>query len=172
MQPEQTLTRSILRWLRAPYEQRVPGSAIAGLALLTAGIILASGCTVSANNPIAVSLDEDFELGVGQSALVSSVDLEIGFQTVSSDSRCGKGEQCITEGDAVVRIWLRMAGGAREERELHTGSKLPRVTDYANLSIGLVALHPAAISGRAIESQDYIGVFRVARGFSGDRVIY
>jgi len=76
------------------------------------------------------------------------------------------------EGDAIVRIWLRLDGGDKQERELHTGSKMPNAVDYANFSIGLVVLHPAAIAGRAIAPADYIATIRVARGTSGGKVIY
>jgi hypothetical protein len=139
---------------------------------LSACLIVASGCTANADSPIESTLDQDFQLRIGQSARISTEDMEIGFLAVTSDSRCGKGEVCITEGDATVRISLRIAGGTTEERELHTGSRLPSATDYANFSVGLVALHPAAISGQTIEPTAYLATFRVARGISGGQVIY
>jgi len=168
----QSFPGSILRDLSARYRLHATDNAIAGLSLLIAITILASGCTATADNAIAATLGENFQLRVGQSALIESVNMEIGFLGVSSDSRCGKGEACIVEGDAIVRIWLRLDGGDKQERELHTGSKMPNAVDYANFSIGLVVLHPAAIAGRAIAPADYIATIRVARGTSGGKVIY
>ncbi len=142
------------------------------LALLTAGVIFASGCAASADNTFQASLDDDFRLQIGQSALVATIGLEVGFQAVTADSRCGKGETCVWEGDATVRVWLQMDGGAKEERELHTGSRMPTAVDFANFSIGLVALHPAPVSGRAIEPTEYVATLRVVRGVFGGQVVY
>ena len=168
---KQNFPGPILRRLNSPFGWHAPGAATAALSLLT-GMFVASGCGASADNPIGASLDENFELRIGQSAVISAVNMEVGFEAVTSDSRCGKGEQCVWEGDATVRIWLRIDGGARESRELHTASRMPSAVDFANFSIGLVALHPAAISGRDIESADYVAILRVARGISGGQVIY
>ena len=142
------------------------------LSLLTVGMVLATGCGASAENAIGTSLDEDFQLRIGQSTLVSTANVEVGFQAVTADSRCGTGETCIWEGDATVLIWLQLAGGAKEERELHTGSRMPTAVDFANFSIRLVALHPKAVSGRAIEPTAYVATMRVVRGISGGQVIY
>ena len=142
------------------------------LSLLTVGIALASGCVASADNAIGTSLDDDFQLLIGQSKLVSTANIEVGFQAVTADSRCGIGETCIWEGDATVRIWLQPVGGAKEERELHTSSRMPQAVDFANFSIRLVLLHPKAVSGRTIEPAEYIATLRVVRGVSGGQVVY
>ena len=113
MLPKLNFPGSILRCLNSPFEWRAPGAATAALSLLT-GFFVASGCGASADNAFGASLDEDFQLRIGQSAVISAANMEIGFEAVTSDSRCGKGEQCVWEGDATVRIWLRIDGGARE----------------------------------------------------------
>jgi hypothetical protein len=144
----------------------------AGPPLLIAGLLFAVACAASDDDPVEVSLNEDFQLRIGQSAQVSDAEMKIGFQAVTSDSRCAKGETCITEGDAIVRIWLEDSGGTREERDLHTGSQMARATDFANFSIGLVALHPERISGRNVEPEQYLATLRVVRGASGGELIY
>jgi hypothetical protein len=159
---------------RLKYGDRLPGPGriIAGLSLLMTGLVLASGCTAVADNAIAVSLEQNFDLQIGQSALASSENLQVDFLAVTEDSRCGKGETCVWEGDGSVRIALQIAGGARAEHELHTNSRMQAAVDVANFSIGLVALNPPAISGRAIERSEYVATFRIVRGSSGGKVVY
>lgn len=142
------------------------------LLMVAAGMFLIGGGAANADNPIGVSLDKNFELRINQSAFVATENLELGFLAVTSDSRCGMGEKCVWEGNATVRIWVQLAGGAKEVRELHTASRMPRAVDFANLSIGLVALQPAAISGVDIEPAQYIATLRIVRGISGGKLIY
>jgi hypothetical protein len=115
-----------------------------------------------------VALEERFPLGVGQSTVVDGAALEIGFQAVTSDSRCPKGELCIWEGDATVCIWVQPAAGTKEEIVLHTSSQGPSVTDSGNWSIHLVALNPHPITGRSILQADYVVTLQVTSAPSGD----
>lgn len=131
----------------------------------TAAILLATvGCAASEESSIGAPLDADFRLQIGESASLSEANLKIGFVAVTADSRCGKGEVCIWEGDGVVRIWLQSGSQDREERELHTASKMSGVTDYAGFRIRLVALDPASVSGVVIPAEDYVAVLRVTLG--------
>jgi hypothetical protein len=59
------------------------------------------------SEPKGVALGESFQLNVGESVQIEAEALQIGFEDVSGDSRCPKGEQCIWEGDATVRVWLQ-----------------------------------------------------------------
>jgi hypothetical protein len=115
-----------------------------------------------------VALDEGFPLSVGQSTVVDGAALEIGFQAVTSDSRCPKGEVCIWEGDATVCIWVQPAAGTKQEFVLHTSSKGPSVTDFGDWSIRLVALDPYPITGRSILQADYVVTLQVTSGPSGE----
>jgi hypothetical protein len=169
---KQKFPGSILRRLNSPFGWHVPGNAIFRLFLLTAGMVVVSGCGASADNAIGASLDENFQLRIGQSAVISAVDMEVGFEAVTSDSRCGKGEQCVWEGDATVRIWTQLAGGNKEENELHTESKMPSAVAFAGYTVRLVALHPIPLSGRVIAPSAYIATFGVVHGTSGGDVVH
>jgi len=162
---KQNFPGSILRCLKAPFGWHAPGAA---LSLLAAGMLVASGCGANADNAIGASLNTDFQLRVGESALISEAKLEVGFIGVTSDSRCGKGEVCFREGDGVVRIWLQQGGQDKIERELHTASNESDVTDYAGFRVRLVALNPARVSGAIIPPEEYIAILRVTGGESGD----
>ena len=172
MQHELTLFEAIAQWTYSRRDLQSCCKAGVLICVLASSMLLASGCTASADDPIAVSLNENFELRAGESAKINSDNVEVSLLAITSDSRCGKGEVCITEGDAIVRISLQFAGQAKEEHELHTGSRMQSAVDFANLSVALVALNPPAISGRVIEAEAYVATLRVARGVSGGKVIY
>ena len=135
-------------------------------------LVLAAGCAAPAHPANVVVLDEDFRLQAGRSAMLSAEGIELGFETVGNDSRCGKGDVCITEGDAAVRIWLRARNGPREEHELHTAARLQGAVEFGGFSITLVALHPEAISGRAIDPGEYVATLRITRGTPGGEAYY
>jgi hypothetical protein len=143
-----------------------------GFALVVASIALLGGCVANAESPTEVLLEIDFQLQVGQSAHVAEANLMVGFQGVSSDSRCARGENCFWEGDAIVRIWLQKTGGAKDEFELHTSSRSQNVAVYKGFSVRLVAVHPAPVSGVEIIAANYVTTFQVTPGnVGGDYIL-
>jgi hypothetical protein len=131
-------------------------------------MFLAAACASSTGNAIDASLENNFALRVGQSALLASEDLQIGFQEVSGDSRCGKGVVCVWEGDATVSIWVHRSGGDREVHELHTArSQGPGAVNHDGLSIRLVGLSPVPVAGRGIPPSDYVATFFISRSSAG-----
>ena len=152
--------------------RRMPGV----LSFLTACVVLASGCTAGADDEeqmfIAASLDQDFQLRIGEAAKIQSEKLVIGFEAVNGDSRCGKGEQCFLEGDAVVRVWLQKGDGVKDVHELHTETRMPAAAVSTVYTIRLVNLHPVPLSGRTIAPDKYLATFRVVQGISGGDVVF
>lgn len=149
---------------------RVQGSAKPP-AWLAVGIVFCAGCASSSAQPIRAGLGEAFELRVGQSAIVAAVALEVGFETVSTDSRCAKGESCVWEGDAIVRLWLQPRGGSRESVELHTASRSPGSATFDGYGISLIALGPVPVSGRTISPSEYVVTLKVTAGSAGGEAI-
>lgn len=133
-------------------------------------LILSLGCTANGEPAVEVTLDNDFHLRAGQSARIAAENIEIRFVGVTGDSRCPKGVMCVWEGDALVRIEI-LVGNEKEERTLHTASREANATDFANLNVGLIALHPAAVEGQVIEPEAYVAILRVARGMSGGKIV-
>ena len=138
------------------------------VSLSVATLALVAGGFAGPPEPKSVALGESFELKAGDSAQIEAEALVIGFEGVSADSRCPKGEQCIWEGDATVRVWLRKASGAKETRELHTSSKEPGTLSYQGYGVGLVRLDPHPVSGKAIAQDDYRATLEVTRGSPAD----
>jgi hypothetical protein len=148
---------------------------MAGCALvLTVAILAAAGdCGGGAHKAGPAVPQQNVQLKVGQSAPVEGTSLVIGFEAVSSDSRCPKGENCFWEGDATVQIWVRRADGTQEKRELHTASSKPRAAGYEGFSIRLVTLAPYPFNGRSISPADYVVTLALSHGSppSDDEVV-
>jgi hypothetical protein len=107
-----------------------------------------------------------FILRVGESVRSDDGALLIGFVGVPADSRCPKGEKCISAGGATIRLWLQQAGGPRLTRELHTASNAPHVENAPGIDLRLVRLDPHPISGKAIAQGDYVATLALERAAS------
>ncbi len=130
---------------------------------------LASVASVAGSSePKSVALGESFELKVGESAQIEAEALQIGFEGVPADSRCPKGERCIWEGDATVRVWLQQASETKETHELHTAPKEHGSVSYLGYGLRLVSLDPYPVSGKTIEQRDYQATLEVTRGSATD----
>jgi hypothetical protein len=125
-----------------------------------AGLVVAS-----ASEAKVVALGQRFSLKIGESAQVEGEGLAIGFESVVTDSRCPKGEQCIREGEATIRVWLRKAPGARETQELEVSSEDSGLS-YQGYELRALRLDPYPISGKAVERTQYSALLELARGSS------
>ena len=56
---------------------------------------------------IPVAFDEEFELSLGDTALLADTDIEITFSVVTGDSRCPSDVVCITAGQATILLLIR-----------------------------------------------------------------
>ena len=67
-------------------------------------VLLLGSCT--GTGEVKASLDQEFSLSIGQSALIAEENLQIGFEEVAEDSRCAKNVTCIWAGrvSSVVEI--------------------------------------------------------------------
>lgn len=87
----------------------------------------------------------------------------IKFLEVAGDSRCPKGEQCVWEGDAIVRISLRRGPEPPEKQDLHTSSREPDAQAGGGYATRLVRLDPQPVTGRPIPQADYLATLQVDR---------
>ena len=113
-----------------------------------------------------VTLGESFVLRIGESSRIEAEAVQVGFEDVAADSRCPKGEQCIWEGDATVRVWLQRESQPKEMCELHTSSKGDGAASALSYEVRLHRLDPHPISGRTIAKEDYRATLEVTRGSS------
>lgn len=142
----------------------IRGVALAWLATTIASV---AACASNSAPAIRAGLGENFQLRVGQSAIIDTVALEVRFETVSADSRCAQGDTCVWEGDAIVRLWLQQPGSQRETVDLHTAGRSQSSAVFDGYDVSLVALGPIPVSGGTIALSEYILTLKVTAGDVG-----
>lgn len=120
----------------------------------------ASSPSWSQSSSVTVNLDRPFTLSPGSSAVLERENLKIEFDRVVSDSRCPRGAQCITAGEAIVRVWLSKAPAPRERRDLGTAPDAAE-TAYEMYRLRLVALEPYPAVNGTIRQSDYAATFLI-----------
>ena len=113
---------------------------------------------------ITASLGQAFDIKVGQEASISSQQLTLKFLSVSEDSRCPQGTNCIWEGNGKVNIELTPTGQTSYVVELNTAMSLKSEATYLNYKISLLDLQPYPSAGRTIQQSEYIVTVRVSTG--------
>ena len=132
--------------------------------LLAFGVACASGSNSgNPTGPSQVTLGQTFKLKPGGVAVVQDEELQVGFDRVLADSRCPRGAQCITEGEAKIRIWLSQPPRGRAEHELQTTPLPAAEAPYEGYRIRLVALDPYPQIDRTIRARDYVATLVVTR---------
>ena len=112
-----------------------------------------SGGSSTANS---VSMDQEFELAPGQSALVGSEPLKVTFLSVADDSRCPTDVQCVWEGDAVARVSVSIGRQEPTSYELHTNTGFATQATHGAYRVRLAAVAPAPRSGATIDPSAYV----------------
>jgi hypothetical protein len=109
-----------------------------------------------------VPLGAPFDIRIGGTALVSSDDLRIWFESVKNDSRCPRGAQCITEGDATLVISAGLPFRERERLELHVVGAQNRVA-YDDFDIRVERLAPQPEQGTGVPPDEYTATLTVTK---------
>ncbi len=137
----------------------------------TSLVIFLSGASCSAAGPAApvpIELGKAFSLKAGASAQTGDAVLRVGFDGVTADSRCPKGERCIRAGDAAARVWLQRGSDPKERRELRTEPEAAQRVNVLGHELHLVRLDPYPSAGKATEAADYVATLTLDRGGGAD----
>ena len=116
-------------------------------------VLWAADCN---RGPTEVSLDQEFELAIGESARVAGTGQVVRFEAVPSDSRCPTDVTCVWAGNALVLVRV-LGPHADSLLELNTTLE-PKSGSAGGLRVELRALNPAPRSneppaGRAYRAQ-------------------
>lgn len=106
-------------------------------------------------------LGRSFELKIAEVLTVDG--LRITFDSVSEDSRCPTGEQCVWAGDAAAEFTLEKPPAAALQRTLHTSGRFARQIDYDNFVIRLEDIKPYPKKDAAIAPGEYRATLVVTR---------
>ena len=121
-----------------------------------------SSRNTSGSTSNTVTMDQEFELGPGQSALVGSEPLKVTFETITADSRCPPEVQCVWEGDAVARVSASIGTQAPASLELHTNNGFATQATHGTYRIRLTAVAPGPHQGVTIDPGAYVITLVVA----------
>jgi phage shock protein E len=105
---------------------------------------------------------QEFKMRVGEDVVFKGEGLKVRFVSVIEDSRCPKGEQCITEGNG--KIELQLKNPLKEPVTLVLNTAVgTQVADYEEFEVKLVALDPYPKMGRSIKPADYVATVLVSK---------
>jgi|GEM_PF-738439 len=110
----------------------------------------------------SVSLGKEVSLGVRQSLIIDSESLEVKFLGVVSDSRCPKGVNCFSAGQAIVMIKVFKSGEDLGNFKLiDTNDAKGHSTQVDVYKISLLKVEPYPEVNKNINSDDYRITIRV-----------
>ena len=88
-----------------------------------------------------VATTDTVSIRLGQTVRMDDGRLELTFDARVADSRCPARIVCVWQGDAIVRLGARVAGGERRTVELHSGRE-PTSVAVDRYTIAFVGLMP------------------------------
>ena len=127
------------------------------LILVSALLIVSTICSSDSNNVQEARLNQEFDLPFKHKAVVKSEELELVFSSVVEDSRCPKGEQCITAGNGEIELAVSKAG-KNVSIQLNTAEE-PQEESVGSSTIKLLDLKP--YPGQGNSPQDYVATLLV-----------
>ncbi len=125
------------------------------LATLVLTLSAARGAAAPGAAPVEVKPGDSFGIPLGGEVGIAGTKVVVGFVAVLEDSRCPKGEQCITAGSARVVLRVRAGADSPVDVELAT-MRGPSEAGAAGLRLRLVALEPHPVAGKSIDPRSYL----------------
>ena len=119
----------------------------------------------TSNRPAEIPMDREFELKIGQEAMIKGERLKAKFISVLEDSRCPKGVQCIQAGQGRVAVQLKNGNKKPETVELSTAATGQEM-DFNGYQVKLISLNPYPIMDRPLKPADYVLTLTVKKGQS------
>lgn len=119
--------------------------------------------------PVIFSLDRPFTLAIGQTGSFKTMaDFTICFDKIASDSRCPKGVECITAGQADVVLSIGKGG---KSSTVTLPFIIPNgngnVTQVEGYSIRVLGVSPMKFKDKELNPKDYNIVVQVTEAQTG-----
>lgn len=122
-------------------------------------ILSIGGCA----NSVEVEKYKDFDMKVGQTAVVKGENLKITLLNITEDSRCAQDVQCVWAGR--VKMDLNVMKDGKNVGDFSIALEPNAILAVRNIegySIKLMKVYPYLLQGKKIEMKDYIVTFRVS----------
>ena len=117
------------------------------------------------NHAKQVPPNQEFELKVGQEAIIKGEQLKAKFISVLEDSRCPKGETCIQAGKGRVALQLTPRNKKSETVELSTAPTEQEI-DFNGYQVKLVSLNPYPKMDSQVKPAEYVLALTVSKNHS------
>jgi hypothetical protein len=130
------------------------------LAIVSMLMILATVTGQTSSEVLNVSLDQEFTIRIDQVIKINLEKLHIKFTSVLEDSRCPKGEQCMTQGNGKIELELILEEKESSSVSLNTAPGLSEV-DYHGYTVHLISLNPYPVMNQDVRPEDYEAVLEV-----------
>ena len=124
--------------------------------------VLACSSASEPGPPRTVSLGREFELRIGEEALLDGGQLSVTFTDLLADSRCPADVTCVQEGNAEIEILVQGDEGERRI-SLNTSRNMTRSERYGLYRITLTQLVPYPRTDRPVENRDYGATLIIGR---------
>jgi hypothetical protein len=125
------------------------------ICILLISVFLLAGCSPENGNNTQVSLGQEFNLPVGQTVDVKGENLTIKFVSVTNDSRCPSGAQCIWAGEAKCQMSINDHGSVSEVILTVSGGSDAIDQEFYKSYKASFKLVPYPEVGKQISSTDY-----------------
>jgi hypothetical protein len=109
-----------------------------------------------------VPLDNEFNMRIGDKAVVGKEKLAISFLSVLEDSRCPQGVNCVWQGNAKIAIEVKVKGEKSATLDLNTGHGA-KEADHQGYRISLINLVPHPKEGEPTRAADYRATLKVVK---------
>jgi hypothetical protein len=134
-------------------------------------LIFVIGCSSGPDARIKAGLGQEFNLPVGQTALINGENLLIKFDAVTADSRCPKGVQCIWAGEARCQTHFSFSNNDMAPAQLELVDSGGRVDGYSQATwisnTGTYTINfrldPYPEAGKLIAKTDYTLIMMITR---------
>lgn len=120
----------------------------------------AVGAAATVGN-LSVTVGQQFNLHVGQSAMIGGASSVVLFKGVGSDSRCPSGTQCVQAGNAEADFTVTTNGNSANVA-LNTNSD-PKEAMLGENHLRLVSLAPLPGAGGMVDPSAYVATVCVCR---------
>jgi len=105
---------------------------------------------------------ETLTLKHGQQKTAAKGEITIKFVSVTEDSRCPVGTNCVWAGNAKVHVKVTTRGGGQKTMVMNTSTG-PKGDQYNGWAIYLTSLTPEPKSGKKMNQRSYVATFTITR---------
>ncbi len=106
--------------------------------------------------------NQQVSVRINQQKTIAGTNLTVRFVSLVEDSRCPTNVNCVSAGNAKIKIEVGRRNGASRIFELNTNLK-PQIISYAGFEIKLINLNPKPATNIRIDRNGYTATFTVRK---------